>query len=323
MTRTTLLLIALLTLAPSACQPATPTPARTRVAAIPARAVKVTPAMDPLPPVLHGSLWRAPVPLEGPVNTAGAEDSAFITPDGGTLYFFFTPDANVPPEKQLLDGVTGLWCARRAGGVWGEPARVILGKGPSLDGAAFVLGDELWFASVRAGNYREIDIYTARLQGGRWTDVRNAGRQLNEAYDIGELHIAPDGQALYCGGPEQWGAGQGKDLHVLYRTADGWTPPEALPAPINTPELDEDQPFITPDGNELWFTGQSRRGYPGPAVFRSLRAGEGCWSPPEEIVSSFAAEPTLDAQGNLYFVHHYIKDGRILEADIYVAYREG
>jgi hypothetical protein len=40
------------------------------------------------------------------------------------------------------------------------------------------------------------------------------------------------------------------------------------------------------------------------------------------MVSSFAGEPTLDAQGNLYFVHHFYSGGVMLEADIYVAYRK-
>ena len=41
----------------------------------------------------------------------------------------------------------------------------------------------------------------------------------------------------------------------------------------------------------------------------------------ELIVSRFAGEPTLDAQGHLYFVHHYYDDGVMLEVDIYVAHR--
>ena len=39
------------------------------------------------------------------------------------------------------------------------------------------------------------------------------------------------------------------------------------------------------------------------------------------IVERFAGEPTLDARGNLYFVHHYFRDGVMLEADLYVAHR--
>jgi hypothetical protein len=75
---------------------------------------------------------------------------------------------------------------------------------------------------------------------------------------------------------------------------------------------------VTADGNELWFT----RWYQGaPALYRSIRI-EDEWSEPEIIVSQFAGEPTLDPDGNLYFVHHFYQDGQMIEADIYVAERK-
>jgi hypothetical protein len=43
------------------------------------------------------------------------------------------------------------------------------------------------------------------------------------------------------------------------------------------------------------------------------------WQPPELIISQFAGEPTLDDEGNLYFVHHFYQDGEMIEADIYLA----
>jgi hypothetical protein len=58
-----------------------------------------------------------------------------------------------------------------------------------------------------------------------------------------------------------------------------------------------------------------------PALYRSSRENGG-WSAPELVVSTFAGEPTLDAQGNLYFVHHYYKDNVMLEADLYVAHKK-
>ncbi|MBU1878280.1 MAG: hypothetical protein KJ734_04960, partial [Chloroflexi bacterium] len=115
----------------SGCAPAnTPTPIPTpasRQTAIPAGAVKVAPADDPWPPVATAG-WSQPVPLGAPVNTAGAEDSPFITSDGQTLYFFFTPDVQVPAEKQLFDGVTGIWIAQRAGESWTGPTWVNLAE---------------------------------------------------------------------------------------------------------------------------------------------------------------------------------------------------
>jgi hypothetical protein len=85
---------------------------------------------------------------------------------------------------------------------------------------------------------------------------------------------------------------------------------------VNSPG-NEGWPFISQDGHELWFT----RTYLGsPGIFRSIWAN-GSWSEPELIVSSFAGEPTLDQEGNLYFVHHFYDNGVMIEADIYAAYR--
>jgi len=55
-----------------------------------------------------------------------------------------------------------------------------------------------------------------------------------------------------------------------------------------------------------------------------VRQPDGPWSEPEEIISSFAAEPTLTGDGRtLYFVHHFFTaDMReMIEADIYVTRR--
>ena len=296
------------------CSQKTPIPDRYNK--IPADAVKVTPENDKFPPVLHSSLWEDPVPLKGPVNTAGAEDSPFILPDGNTLFFFFTPDVDVPANEQLLDGVTGIWWTHRVGGEWQEPERIVLSDDVALDGAPFVLGDTLWFASIRSGNYGEVDIYRAVLKNGVWTDVWNAGSLLNQVYDVGELHITASGDTMYCGRPLEE-----RDIWMLTSSDGSWSEP-VLVSGVSDSGHSEDQPFITGDGNELWFTGQSRLGYPGPAIFRSVLTDSG-WGEPEEIISNFSGEPTLDREGNIYFVHHfYSEDMKMIEADIYVCYRK-
>ncbi len=291
-----------------------------RYTKIPADARKGTPATDPFPPILVSSEYEPPVPMSGPVNSAGAEDSPFVSPDGTEFFFFFTPDVRVPAEKQLADSVTGIWYSRRSGGEWIEPERVVLSDDVALDGCQQLVGDTLWFASVRAGNLGAIDVYHAVRRNGKWTDWRNAGQQLNVDYNIGEFHLTSDRQQMYFGSAE--GTAR-PDLWVCRRNATGWDSPQNLGAPVND-EQNQSQPFLSADGRELWYTAWCDT-IMGPCVYRSRADSTGNWQTPEQVVVRFAGEPTLDDAGNLYFVHHYYTGGdtsRMLEADIYFCRRK-
>ncbi len=286
-----------------------------RSTAIPNDVTKIFPEQDHYPPQLHSSLYEDPVLMPGPINTAGAEDSPFILPCGCEFYFVFVPDVRVPPDKQLIDGASGIYITKKVDGVWSEPERVILNADVSLDGCHFVQGDVMWFCSVRLGNYREVDLYTARYVDGEWVDWTNVGEQLNVVFQVGEMHLSRDGTELYFHSNREGGMG-GTDIWIT-RMFDGvWQEPENIEA-VNTVE-NEGMPFLNQAGDELWFT----RPYLGsPAVYVSKKV-EGVWREPELIISQFAGEPSLDEAGNIYFVHHYYDDGEMLEADIYVAYRK-
>ncbi len=302
------------TLSCDAPQAATTIATVPRQDAIPSDIQKVTPSRDEHPPILHSPDFLQPEPVTGGVNTAGAEDSAFVTPDGDALYLWFTPDVRIPPEKQLTDGVTGIYVSARQGGTWAEAQRVPLQKQGklALDGCVFVQADSMWFCSAREGNYRGMDMWTAKQQNGSWSDWKNAGELLNIDYLVGEMHITADGQQLYYHSDRPGGKG-GRDIWVINRQGDTWGSPMNVKA-VNTPETDG-WPFVTKDGNELWLT----RMYMGtPALYRSRMGPEG-WQEPELIVSQFAGEASLDRAGNLYFTHHFFHDGQMLEADIYVA----
>jgi ribosomal protein L24E len=289
----------------------------TREEAIPANAVKMTLETDVFPLILNSDEFEKPVPLGQTINTSGGEDSAFVTPDGNTLYFFFTPDVSIPAEQQLFDGVTGIWVSQKQSGEWCTAQRVVLENEDelALDGCVFVQGDEMWFCSARAGNYRGVDMWTAQYREGRWSDWKNAGSKLNVDYEVGELHVTADGNEMYFHSSRAGGSG-GYDIWVTRLVNGEWQEPENIEA-VNTPDT-EGWPFVTQDGKELWFT----RFYMGsPAIFRSYKVG-GEWGEPELIISQFAGEPSLDNQGNLYFTHHYFKGGKMIEADIYVAYRK-
>lgn len=147
----------------------------TRAEKLPSDITKRTPDTDPHPPVLHSSEFEPPVPLSSGVNTSGAEDSPFVLPDGNTLYFFFTPDVRVPPERQLLDEVSGVWVSRKEADTWTEAERVWLQKPGklALDGAVAIQGGEMWFASAREG-YEGVNMFTAECGERRSSSCRSS-----------------------------------------------------------------------------------------------------------------------------------------------------
>ena len=312
-------LSAILTLSLSSCNiqfhpTLTSSPTPDRESLIPSGQVKILPESDLYPPQSFSSQYADPHPLPYPVNTTGAEDSAFIIPDGQTLYLWFTPDPNAPVEEQLVDGVTGIYSFQKLGDGWSSAQRVHLQE-PSkhaLDGCGFVQENVIYFCSAREG-YTGLHWFTAQFREGRWMDWTLV--DFPEHYQVGELHITTDGNKLFFHSSRSGGFG-GYDIWKSEKVGDGWGEPVNL-AVVNSLQSDG-WPFITPDGNELWFT----RGNGAPELWRSLRV-DGSWSTPERMFAPFAGEASLDMAGNVYFTHHFYKDNIMLEADIYVAERIG
>ena len=277
---------------------------------IPADAVKMTSLTDAHPLQLLSADYEKPVPVPGTVNTAGAEDSPFITPDGNTLYFFFTPDVRIPAEKQLLDGVTGIYVSKKMGGEWGPPERILLqtpGK-VALDGCEFVQGNVMLFCSAREG-YVGIHWFMAQYRDGAWQDWKYA--DFAPDFQVGELHFTPDDSQVYFASDRPGGKG-GLDIWVSTNVNGVWQEPINEEV-VNTQDADG-WPALSPDGKELWLT----RNY---GLWRSRSVG-GKWQPPELIFSPLAGEASIDSAGNVYFVHHFFKGDQMIEADIFVAYKK-
>lgn len=280
-----------------------------REEAIPESAIKMTPETDQYPPILYSTEWYDPVPLEGVINTAGGEDSPFIPLGKDELYFFFTPDVSVRAEDQLTDGATGIYFADLTDEITADDERIIL-QDPdklALDGCTFVKGDTMWFCSAREG-YSGLHWFTAEKIDGEWINWQVA--DFNSDYAVGELHIHDN--MLYYHSAREGGKGN-YDIWQSKLIDNEWSAPVNIEK-VNTESMDG-FPFINNSGDELWFT----RTYLGtPAIYRSKKVNDN-WQDPELILSQFAGEPTLDSNGNIYFVHHFYQDGIMIEADIYIA----
>lgn len=281
---------------------------------IPADAVKMTPQTDAAPVKSLSSEYYDPVPVPYPINTAGGEDSAFVMPDGNTLYIFFTPDVRVPAEKQVFDGVTGIYAAKKVNGEWRKPERVLLQEPnkAGADGCEFVQDDVMYFCTVREG-YTGIHWFKADYADGKWKNWRSADKELKkDEYKTGELHISRDGQELYFHADNKAGGKGGRDIWMSKKINEEWQEPVNVAA-VNT-ERDDGYPALSPDETELWIS----RDY---GIWRSKKAN-GEWQEPELMFSPLAGEASIDNEGNAYFTHHFFKQDTMIEADIYVAHKK-
>lgn len=281
-----------------------------RESLIPANAVKMSPENDALPPELHSDEFEEPVPLPYPVNTRGAEDSAFILPDGQTLYVWFTPNNRMDVIEQAQDQVTGIYKFEKQDDGWSSPQRLWLADPdePQLDGCGFFQGNTVWICAVRQG-LEGMHWMTSSYENGQWSTAVLA--DFDPTYEVGELHISNDGNELYFHSDRAGGKG-GLDIWVSYKVEGEWGEPVNLEH-VNS-EYDEGWPALNPQEDELWIS----KNY---GLWRSKKV-DGVWQTPELIISALAGEASLDQDGNVYFTHHYYENDQMIEADIYVAYRK-
>jgi hypothetical protein len=212
-----LFIILFLSVILSGCTQQTPLsyPSISRESKIPPSSEKITPETDVHPPLLYSNEWNEPVPLPSPINTAGAEDSPFIT-----------PDVTVPVEQQLFDNVTGIYMSIQQDEIWSTPKRVWL-QDPgrlSMDGAEFIQGTRMWFASAREG-YTGVHWFTATFRNGQWCDWENA--DFPDSLQVGELHFFKNETEVYFHSNRTGGQGA-LDLWVSEKGMEPGRSPEIL-----------------------------------------------------------------------------------------------
>ncbi len=77
--------------------------------------------------------------------------------------------------------------------------------------------------------------------------------------------------------------GTGRDLYYADKTDKGWSSPKSLGKTVNT-DLDEDYPFMHPDGQTLFFSSKGHNSLGGFDVFKTIYDSvNGTWSKPTNM----------------------------------------
>jgi outer membrane protein OmpA-like peptidoglycan-associated protein len=115
---------------------------------------------------------------------------------------------------------------------------------------------------------RGCDLYSGVLIGGRIKEIARLPDYLNSTTWDSQAAISCDGRRLFFASTRPGGIG-GSDIYVSERRADGsWSEPRNLGTGVNTPE-DEEAPFLSDDGETLYFSSMGHAGFGDQDIFFS------------------------------------------------------
>ncbi len=115
---------------------------------------------------------------------------------------------------------------------------------------------------------RGCDLYSGVLVKGRIREIARLPDYLNSPTWDSQAAISCDGRRLYFASTRPGGIG-GSDLYVSERQRDGsWSEPRNLGDGVNTPE-DEEAPFLSDDGETLYFSSMGHAGFGDQDIFFS------------------------------------------------------
>ncbi len=172
--------------------------------------------------------------------------------------------------------------ARKVGKSWGKPANITLDL--VVDGNCSTLslsydGNELYLFKDdnHVGN-----IYVSNFVRGAWTPMRKLNENINTEFYETHASVSADGRKLYFASNRVGGFGE-LDIWVSEREKGGdWGPAKNLGANVNT-RFNENTPFITNDGNMLFFSSDGHHGVGGYDIFFVQRQADGKWQTPVNI----------------------------------------
>ena len=118
------------------------------------------------------------------------------------------------------------------------------------------------------------DIFYSTFNRNRWSKAESMDKPINEKSNETNGSTSADGKTIYFASDRKGGLG---DLDIYKSTLNDkgkWSKPVNLGPKINT-ALIEDAPFISPDGNTLYFSSEGHDGMGGLDIYKADLSNQG------------------------------------------------
>lgn len=284
--------------------------------------------------------WTDAQALGGFINTPGWEDSPFISPDGKTLYFGYTPldvdevwnDNPVvvgpikAPKRTNHNGlIFDIYEAHVEKGKWVVENSSVNSKSPDHGEAAVGVGtNQSQMVFVR---WPGEDIYlSTRQTDGSWGKSHRLPDPVNSPCNEDNPHLSKDGKTLYfdsnrkdlkgsqCLGQE---ARFQRHIWVSYSINQKWSEPQKLHIEAKKGYFFM-QPFSQNDGQDLYWTGMCETSN-SLCVYHSRRASKRRYTGTTMILQASAkkgggrihevGEVSITEDGSLMYFVYQVKNG--------------
>ena len=210
-------------------------------------------------------------------------------------------DESVLVFTRRLQFYDAVFYCRKENGKWSEPLNLTASFG--VDGNTYSTGlswdgDELFV--YRSDNF-DGNLYVSKRRNNTWSKLEKLNGNINTKYWESHASVSKDGRTLFFTSNRAGGYG-GLDVYKSERTRNGdWGPAINLGPVINS-KYNEDTPFITEDGQTLYFSSMGHYNMGGYDIFYSTRLDNGQWAKP--INAGYPLNTTND---DLFFTP--VRDG--------------
>jgi len=167
-------------------------------------------------------------------------------------------------------------------GKWRKPLNItnmVGSNGDCYTSAIAPDGKTLYFVKI---DYYDSDFYYSTYEDGIWNPMQKMSNRINSSELETSLFISDDGNTLLFSSNRSGGVGK-LDIYISYKEDNGnWSKPENLGQTINTP-FDDEAPFLSGDGNLLFFSSKGHMTMGGYDIFYSSKNPDGTWTKPINV----------------------------------------
>lgn len=220
------------------------------------------------------------------LNTVHSEYRPKINGDETEMYFTSRRPygANPPMDDEGLY-FEDIYYTKKVNGKWSKPVRVDGAINSESHDACLYLspdGQNMILYRTNSDNNNEGGIYQSQLSDGVWTEPKLMIAEVNSEYWETDANISADGNTLFYTSDKPGGQG-GRDIWQMKKLPTGeWAKVQNLGYPVNS-ELDEEAPYLHPDGKTLYFSSKSHSTMGGFDVYSTTLNEDGTWTEPVNL----------------------------------------